>query len=150
MATLLQNSFTRIRTMGTKHQDQILLPNTEIVGAVKYLMGIANPFRTDTVNRTDPTIQPTIIQFYQSTVLGHSDRNQYLLGSFYIGTGVTRSERNIDNCTGMNPKGTFVTKILESNRADNCDIFDLVKRPSDLAYRRSAWKGIMKSGSEKL
>ena len=35
--------------MGTELPAQVLLP-TEIRGSVKFLVGIANPFRTSTVN----------------------------------------------------------------------------------------------------
>ena len=73
-------------------------------------MGIANPFTTDTENRKDPTIQPTIVHFNQATVPGHSDWNHFLLSSLYSGTDVLRSGRNIDNCTGMNPQVPIMTK----------------------------------------
>ena len=60
---------------GTKQLSQILFPTTELGGAVKYSMVIANPFRTDTVNPKYTTIQPTIFHFNQETGMGHSDRN---------------------------------------------------------------------------
>ena len=87
-------------------------------------MGIVNPFRNDTENLTDPTIEPTIYRFNQATRLGHSDQNNYPLGSLDSDTDLSRSGRNIDNRTGMNPHGTIVTTTQESNRAKNYDIFN--------------------------
>ena len=73
MATPLENSITRNQMTGTKKTVWILLPTTETGGAVKYSMGIANPFRTHTLNQTDPTIQPTTVHFNKVTRPGHSD-----------------------------------------------------------------------------
>ena len=50
----------------------------------------------------------------------------------------------------MNPQESIVTTIVESNRANNCDIFDLVNSPLDLAYMVLAWHGTMKSDIENL
>ena len=43
-----------------------------------------------------------------------------------------------------------MSKILESNRAKNCGIFDLIRNTSDLAYRVSSWHDTMKIESENL
>ena len=112
MATPLEKSITK----GTEKLAQILLTTTEIEGSVKYLMGIANPFRTDKVNRKDPTIQPTIIQSNQATGMVHSDCNHPLLGILDCGTDITGSGRNFDNSIGINPQVSIMTKIIESNR----------------------------------
>ena len=56
---------------GTEQLAHILLLTTEIGGSV----GMANILRTDTENRTDPTIQPTIFHLKQETGPGHSDSN---------------------------------------------------------------------------
>ena len=69
---------------GTKQPAQGLLP-TEIGGSVKFLVGIVNPFRTHTVNRTKPTIQPTIFPSNQDIVTVHRERNYFLIGSSYSG-----------------------------------------------------------------
>ena len=50
----------------------------------------------------------------------------------------------------MNPQGPIVTTIPYSNMARNCDIFDLVIRTLDLAYRGLTWHRTMKSESKKL
>ena len=71
MTTPLGKSITRNMIMGT--EDQVLLP-TEIEGSVKFLVGIANPFRTHTANLTDLTIQPIIFHSNQVTGTVHSDR----------------------------------------------------------------------------
>ena len=71
MTTPLGKSITRNMIMGT--EDQVLLP-TEIEGSVKFLVGIANPFRTHTANLTDLTIQPIIFHSNQVTGPVHSDR----------------------------------------------------------------------------
>ena len=105
---------------------QILLPTTEIGGSVKYFMSIENPFRTNTENWMDPIIQPTLLQFNQATGLGHSDRNQFPLGSLDSGTYVSRSGRNINNRTGMNSQGPITAMIPESNSVNNCYIFNSV------------------------
>ena len=47
-ANLLENSITRNQMNAKKQPDQISLPTTEIVEAVKHLMGIMNPLRADT------------------------------------------------------------------------------------------------------
>ena len=54
-------------------------------------MSIANPFRTDTSNRIDPSIQPTILHFEQATGAEHSDRNHFPLSSLDSGTDVPKS-----------------------------------------------------------
>ena len=79
-------------------------------------MDIADPFSTDTENRTDPTIQPTVVHLNQATGLGNSDRNHPPLISLDSGTDVPISGRNIYNRTGMNPQGPIVTTIPEYNR----------------------------------
>ena len=118
-----------------KQPSQISFPTTEIGGAVKHSMGIANPFRDNTVNQTDPNIQPTIVYFKQATVPVHSDPNHFPLGSLDSGSEVPRSRQNIDNCTKMTLQGPIVTTIPDSNRAKTCKIFDLFIRPSDISYR---------------
>ena len=75
---------------GAEQQAQISFPTTEIGGSIKYSMGIANPFRTDTDNQTDPTIQPTIINSIQATVTGHGYRNHPPLGILGSGTDFPR------------------------------------------------------------
>ena len=50
----------------------------------------------------------------------------------------------------MNPQGTIVTTILESNTDKNWNVFNSISRPSDLAYRCLAWYGTIKSESENL
>ena len=119
MATSLKKSITRNRMTGTEQPDEILLSPTEIGGSVKYSMGITKPFRTDTANWADPAIQPTIAQFKNSTVPGHSDHKNSPLDILDSGTDVTRSGWNIDNCSGMYPQGPIVSTIPESNRAKN-------------------------------
>ena len=120
--------------------DQVLL-NNEIGVYVKLSVGIANPFRNNTENWADHTIKPTIVHFNQYTGPGNSDWDLYPLGSLDSGTDVTRSGRNIDNRTGMNPKGPIVTTILESNSASNCNIFEYVRGTLGLVYRHSPWHG---------
>ena len=65
-------SITRNIIAGTEQLDQVLLL-TETGGYIKLLVGIANPFRPNTENWTDPTIQPTIAQSNQFTGPVHSD-----------------------------------------------------------------------------
>ena len=84
MATSLKKSITRNRMTGTEQPDEILLSPTEIGGSVKYSMGITKPFRTDTANWADPAIQPTIAQFKNSTVPGHSDHKNSPPSIFWI------------------------------------------------------------------
>ena len=63
---------------------------------------------------------------------------------------ITISGRNINNRTGMDPQGPIVTMIPESNRAKNCNIFDLVRKTPYFAYRGLLWYGTMKSEIENL
>ena len=135
--------------MGTEQPAQVSLP-TEIVGSVKFLVGIAHPFRTHTFNRNESTIQPTIIHSNQSTIPGHSDRYYSPLGILDIGTGVPRSGRNIDNRTGVNPQGHIGTTISEFNSTSNWKKFDSVSMISDIAYRSLSWNGAEKSEIENL
>ena len=127
--------------MGTEQPAQILLPTTEIVGSIS----IANPFRTETANQRDPTIQPTIVPFKQANVPGNSDHKYFPIGSLNSGMDVPRSAQNIDNLTDMNPWGTIVTTKPEYNRENNCNVLELVIRTSYLAYRVLTWNGTMKS-----
>ena len=136
--------------MGTEQTGQISLPTTEIRRSIKHLMGIANPIRTDTENLMDSTIQPTIVQLNWATATGHIDQNHSLLGTLDSGTDVPRSGRNIDNHTEMNPQGPIMNTIPKSNRANNCNIFNLVIRNFDLTNTGSLWNGTMKSKSENL
>ena len=73
MATPIGESNTRNRMMGTEQTAKILLSTTEIGGYVFF----ESTLRADTDNRTDPTIQPIIINFKQVTAMGQSDQNQY-------------------------------------------------------------------------
>ena len=119
MATTLGKIITMNWMTGTEKPAKILLPTTEIGGSVKYLMGIANPFRTEIANQTDPTIQPTVTHFNQLIGMLHSYWNHFCLGSLDSGTDVPRSKRNIDNHTGMNPHEIIITTISVSNRSNN-------------------------------
>ena len=49
LLTMLGKNNSSNLMMGTELPAQVLLP-TEIRGSVKFLVGIANPFRTSTVN----------------------------------------------------------------------------------------------------
>ena len=93
--------------VGTEQLEEILLPTTEIGGSVS----IANTLRTDTDNRTDPTIQPTIVHIDQATKRVQSDQNHFPIGILNSGIGVPIYGRNIDNHTGMNPQGPIITTI---------------------------------------
>ena len=84
---------------GTEQLAKILFLTTEIGG---YLI-IENKLSTYTDNWMDPTIQATMFHLNQATGPGHSDQNHLPISSLNSGIGVTRSGRNIDNCTGMNP-----------------------------------------------
>ena len=50
----------------------------------------------------------------------------------------------------MNPQGPIVTTISDSNRENNCDIYDSVIRTSHIFYRIWAWNGTTKNESENL
>ena len=65
---------TRNLMTGTEQSDQVLLP-TEIGGSVKFLVGIANQFRTNRVNWTDHTLQSTIFHSNKYTELGYNDHD---------------------------------------------------------------------------
>ena len=97
--------------------------------------------RTEKVNRTDPTSQPTIVHLKQATGPGHNERNHFPIRIFNSGIDVPRSGRNIDNHTGMKPKGPIMTKISESNRVNNCYIFDSVNKTLDIASTVLPWYG---------
>ena len=58
--TPLGKIITRNLMTGTKNPAQVLLP-TKIGESVKFLVGNANPFRTNTNNQTEPTIKPSIL-----------------------------------------------------------------------------------------
>ena len=150
MATPLGKIITRDWMTGMDQPAQILFPTTEIGESVKYSMGIANPFRTDTENQREPTIKPTIVQFKQETGPGHIYRNHFPLRILDSGTDITRYGRNIDNHTGMNPWGPNGTIIPESNRANNCKNFDFIRRILNFSYRGSLWHDTEKGESEKL
>ena len=95
---------------GTERTDQILFMTTEIEGSIKYIMGIADPFRTNTENRMDPTIQPAITHLNQVTGTGHSDCNHFNLGSLDGG-------HRIPTCTGKRTKdGKIISPPWERNR----------------------------------
>ena len=116
LTTTIRKSITRNPMKGTEQPDQVSLP-TEIGGFVKISVGIANPFRNNTSNCMDPTIQLTIIHSNQATVPEHSGWDYSPLGSLDSVTDVIRYRQNIDSCTGMNPQGITMTMIPESNSA---------------------------------
>ena len=58
---------------------QVLLL-TEIGGSVKFLVGIAHPFRIHRANWNDPTIRPTIVHSNQVKIWVNSDRDYSPLG----------------------------------------------------------------------
>ena len=118
MATPPGKSITRNRITGMEQPAQILFPTTEIGGSVS----IANKISSETANRIDSTIQPTIINFKQETGTGHSECNHLSIRSLNGGIDVPRCGQNIDNRTGMNPQGPIVTTIPEYNGYNNCDI----------------------------
>ena len=125
--------------------DQILFPTTKIGGSVKHLIGIANLFRTNTKKWMDPTIQTKNFHLNQETVMGHSDQKHPPLSSLDSGTDVTRSTRNIDNLTDMIPQGPIATNVPDYNRANNYNIFELVRRKLNPYCRGSPCKGTTKS-----
>ena len=43
-----------------------------------------------------------------------------------------------------------MTRIIESNRANKCDIFNLAIKTSDIAYRGSPWHGTTKNETGNL
>ena len=134
---------------GMEKPVQVSLP-TEIGGSVKFLLGNVNPFRTHTENRADLTIQPTIVHSNQANVLGHNYQYHFPLGILYSGTNIPISGHNIDNRTGMTLQGPIITTISESKSVSNCDIFDSVRRMSDIAYRGLPCHGAENSESENL
>ena len=71
MTTMLGKRITKNSMMGTEQPAQILLPTTVIGESVSTV----NILRTETANRTDPTIQPSIAHIKQANKLGHSDWN---------------------------------------------------------------------------
>ena len=111
MTNPLGEIITRNWMTGTEKPVQIFL-DTEIGESVS----IANTIRSYTVNRMDPSIQPTIFHLKEVTVPVHSDQNHPPIGSLNSDIGVPRSGRNIDNGTEMNPKVPIVNTISESNR----------------------------------
>ena len=140
MTTPLGKSITRTLMTVMEPPSQILFLTTELGGSVS----ITNILRTDTSNQTNPNIKPTIIHLKQAKVPGHNDQNHFPIKGSNSGIDVPISRRNIDNRTRINPQGPIVTMIPESNRANNCDIFNLVNRMSDIAYRSSPSYGTMK------
>ena len=119
--------------VGIKQPAQILLLTTEIGGPVN----ITNTLSIDTENWTGHNIQPNMVYFQQATRLVHSDRKQLPIRRFNSCIDIYRSGRNIDNRTGINLWGPIVTMILESNRENNSEISDLVRKKLHLAYRVS-------------
>ena len=111
---------------------------------------LGKSLRIDTSNRTNPTSQPTIVYLKQATGPIHNDQNHFPIGILNSGIDVPRSGLNIDNRTEMKPQVTIVTTIPESNRSKNCDIFDLVSKTSDIAYRVSPCHGTMKNETVNL
>ena len=57
--------------------------------------------------------------------------------------------RNTVKCTEMKPWGPIVTTIPDSNRANNCNIFNLVIKMLYLAYRGLPWYGTTKNEAGK-
>ena len=139
-------SITRNRKTVMEQLYQILFSTTEIGGSVS----IANTLRNGTENLTDPTIQPTIFNLKQATGTGHSERNHLTIGSLNSGIDVPKYRQNIDNRTGVNPQGPIVTTIPDSNRSNNCNIFDLFRKTSDIAYMGLPRHGTMKNESKNL
>ena len=113
----------------------MLFLTNEIGGSIS----IGDQLSSDTENLTNPTIKPTIFYSKQATGPGHSDWNHLPIGILNTGIDVPIYRQNIDNHTDMNPQGPISTTVLESNRAHNFDIFNLVSRTSDLAYRGFPW-----------
>ena len=103
--------------------------------------------RTDIANRMDPTSRPTIAHLNQATVPGHNDPNHFPIGILNSGIDFPRSGNNIDNRTGMKPQGPTVTTIPDSNRANNCSIFESVSIALDIVSRFSPWYVTMKCES---
>ena len=128
---------------GTEQPTQFSFP-TVIGGSIKFLVGITNPLRNHKENQKDPTIQPTIMHYNKTTKPGHSGQDCSPLGSSDSGTDVTISRQNIDNHTGMNPKESIMTIILDTHSAKNCNIFDTVGRTLNIAYRGYPWNGAEK------
>ena len=95
---------------GTEQPSWVSL-TTEIGGSVKISVGIANPFKTHTENRTEPNIQPTIVHSNQTNRPGHSDWDYLLIGSLDSDTDVPVYGQNIDSRTGMKPRLPIVTTI---------------------------------------
>ena len=97
VANTLMNIITSNRMTDTKQPVLILMMTNKIGGAVKHLMGIGKPFRDDTENWTDPTIQATIVHFKKAIRMRHSDWNHFILGILNSGIDVPIFGRNIDN-----------------------------------------------------
>ena len=102
--------------------------------SIRMTTTLGKSLRTDTVNLMDPTGQPKIVHIKKATGQGKNDQNPFPIGSFNVGIDVLIYRQSIDNPNGMKPQGPIVTTIPESNRSNNCDIFKLVRKMSDLAY----------------
>ena len=141
-----QEKNTRNKTAYTPHfkyyLDTLLIPSL--------ITTIGKILRTDTANLRYPTIQPTTVHLKQATGLGHSDHNHLPIGSLNRGIIIPRSRRNIYNRTVMKPQGPIVTTILESNRENNHNISNLVRKTPDIAYRVSPWHGTTKNETGNL
>ena len=122
--TPLGKSITRNMMKGAA--DQVSLPN-EIGGSVKFLVFISNPFRNQTANFTDPTIQPSIFTTKKRLDWDTAIWYDFPLGSLGSGTDVPIYQWSIDNRTGVNLQGPIVTMIPESNSTSRCQIFDSVR-----------------------
>ena len=146
MTPTIGKSINRNCMTGTEKPYHILFTTAEIGGAVS----ITNPLRTDTVNQTYPTIQPTIAHFKQVTVLGYINWNHFRIDILNSGIDVPRSVWNMDNHTWMNTQGPIMTTILESNITKNCDSFNLSRRTVNIAYRGLTWHVTVKSEIENL
>ena len=83
---------------------------------------------------------------------GHNDRD-FPFGSRKSGNKMSVDfERNADDKIGMNPSRTIRTPRPHNTRAiaNNCEIFDLVRMTSYLAFRFLTWYGTIESESENL
>ena len=131
--------------------DQFLLP-IETEGYEKFSVGIVYPFRTHRVTRNNLTIQSTIFQYNQATGWGKIDQYYFTLSSLksYYDVWSGGSRGNIDNRTKVNPQGPLGTIIPETNSLSNSDIFNSVRKTSDISDRIVSWNVEEKIESENL
>ena len=113
-------------------------------------MGIANPFKTYKANQMNPNIQPNIFHLIHLTGPVHSGWIHFPISILESGIDVPIYRQNIGNSNEMNPQGPILTMIPESNRENNCNIFDFIRRTSDISYRGSMWYIIVNIESKYL